>query len=296
MRSDRQREASAGLLFAAPAVGLIAVFYLAPVLFGFVLSLTDFDLYAIGDPSVVRMVGAGNYQRVLTDPEFWAALRHTSFFVFVGGPLSMLVSLGAALLLHDRLVRGRAFFRTVYFAPVVTTLVAVALVWRYLLHPTYGLVDHALGWFGIAPIDWLGDPRSALWGILILSVWKNFGYNMLILIAGLQTIPEELYEAARLDGAGSWQRFRHVTLPSLSPTLLFVGIMTMLGQFQLFSEPYVMTQGGPLRSTVTVILLMYEQGFRWWRMGYANAIAFVLFALMLVATLIQMRLQRGRQA
>lgn len=293
MRSDRRREASAGWMFIAPAVGLIAAFYLLPVLAGFVLSLTDFDLYAIGDPSVVRMVGAGNYQRVLTDAEFWAALRHTLFFVFVGGPLSMLASLGSALLLHEKLVRGRAFFRTVYFAPVVTTLVAVALVWRYLYHPTYGLVDHVLAWFGIAPIDWLGDPRSALWGILILAVWKSFGYNMLILIAGLQSIPEELYEAARLDGAGAWQRFRHVTLPSLGPTLLFVGVMTMLGQFQVFAEPYVMTQGGPLRSTVTVMLLMYEQGFRWWRMGYANAIAFVLFALMLITTLIQMRLQRG---
>lgn len=293
MRSDRQREARAGWLFIAPAVGLIAAFYLLPVLAGFVLSLTDFDLYAIGDPSVVRVVGAENYQRVLTDPEFWAALRHTLFFVFVGGPLSMGVSLAAALLLHDKLVRGRAIFRTVYFAPVVTTLVAVAIVWRYLYHPTYGLVDHALGLVGIAPVDWLGDPRAALWGILILAVWKSFGYNMLILIAGLQTIPEDLYEAARLDGAGAWQQFRHITLPSLGPTLLFVGIMTMLAQFQIFAEPYVMTQGGPLRSTVTVMLLMYEQGFRWWRMGYANAIAFVLFFLMLVATLIQMRLQRG---
>ena len=132
MRSDRRREARAGWMFIAPAVGLIAAFYLLPVLAGFVLSLTDFDLYAIGDPSVVRVVGAENYRRVLTDPEFWAALRHTLFFVFVGGPLSMAASLAAALLLHDRLVRGRAFFRTVYFAPVVTTLVAVALVWRYL--------------------------------------------------------------------------------------------------------------------------------------------------------------------
>lgn len=283
-------------MFIAPAVGLIALFYLLPVLAGFILSLTDFDLYAIGDPSVVRMVGAGNYQRVLSDPEFWAALRHTLFFVLVGGPLSMLASLGSALLLHEKLVRGRAFFRTVYFAPVVTTLVAVALVWRYLYHPTYGLVDHVLGLVGIAPIDWLGDPRSALWGILILAVWKTFGYNMLILIAGLQSIPEELYEAARLDGAGAWQRFRHVTLPSLGPTLMFVGVMTMLGQFQVFAEPYVMTQGGPLRSTVTVMLLMYEQGFRWWRMGYANAIAFVLFALMLITTLIQMRVQRGSKS
>jgi multiple sugar transport system permease protein len=131
--------------------------------------------------------------------------------------------------------------------------------------------------------------------IILLAVWKNFGYNMLILLAGLQSIPEELHEAAHLDGAGAWQRFRNVTLPLLGPTFLFVGITTMIGCFQLFSEPYVMTQGGPLKSTTSLILLMYEQGFRWWRMGYAAAVAFVLFAIMLVVTAIQLRLQGERR-
>src|SRR5439155_19292722 len=175
----------------------------------------------------------------------------------------------AALLLHSQVARFKPFFRTALFAPVVTTLVAVAVIWRYLFNTRYGLLNYALGGIGIHPIDWLGDPRWAMPAIIIFAVWKNFGYNMIILLAGLQSIPEELYEAARLDGAGAWDRFQRITLPGLAPTFLFVSLMTMLGNFQLFSEPYVMTQGGPLKSTTTVVMLMYEQGFRWWRMGLA---------------------------
>jgi multiple sugar transport system permease protein len=148
---------------------------------------------------------------------------------------------------------------------------------------------------GIRGPDWLGDPHWALAAIILMSVWKNFGYNMLIFIAGLQSIPADLYEAAQLDGAGPLLRFRHVTLPMLGPTLLFVAVITMIGYFQLFAEPYVMTQGGPLGSTTSMVLLMYQEGFRWWRMGYAAALAFVLFGVMLVWTLVQARLQRGRR-
>jgi multiple sugar transport system permease protein len=204
----------------------------------------------------------------------------------------VLTSLGAALLLHAKGVRLKGLFRTIYFAPVVTTLVAVAIVWRYLYHPRYGLMNHALGLLGVGPVDWLGDPRWAMPAIILMAVWKNFGHNMLIFTAGLQTIPEELYDAAALDGAGFWQRFRHVTLPGLKPVFVFVGVTTMVGFFQLFAEPYVMTQGGPLRSTTSLILLMYEEGFRWWRMGAASAIALLLFLLTLGFTLIQLRLAR----
>ena len=290
--SGARSQERAAWLFLAPALGLIAVFFVLPVIAGFFLSLTDFDVYAIGRPSVLRFVGPRNYAQVVTDAEFWRALRNTMVYVVLGGTLSVLASLGAALLVNARLARMRGVFRVVFFMPVVTTLVAVAIVWRYLYHPRYGLIDHGLGLLGIPPIDWLGDPRWALLGIVLLSVWKNFGYNMLILVAGLQSIPREHYEAAELDGASGWDRFRHITVPALAPTLLFVGIMTMLGQFQIFAEPYVMTQGGPLRSTVSVVMLMYEQGFRWWRLGLATAIAFVLFAIMLVGTFLQMRVQK----
>jgi multiple sugar transport system permease protein len=291
---SRQRTAAWGFL--APALVLIGVFFFVPVLAGLVLSFTDFDVYAIGSPSTVRFMGLENYRLVLTDPEFWRALRNTLYFVVVGGPLSVLASLGAALLVNAKVARFKGFFRTVYFTPVVTTMVAVAIVFRYLLHPHYGLVNLVLSGLHIGPIDWLGDPHWSMPAIVLLAVWKNFGYNMLIFIAGLQAVPEELYEAAELDGAGGLARFVHVTVPSLAPTFLFVGVLTMIGQFQIFAEPYVMTQGGPLRSTVSVVMLMYEQGFRWWRMGYASAIAFVLFVIMLAATLVQMRLQGGRRS
>jgi multiple sugar transport system permease protein len=259
------------------------------------LSLTDFDLYAIGDPSTARFVGLANYARALGSEEFWNALRVTLVYAFVGAPVSVAISLGAALLVDSRLARWKPFFRAVYFAPVVTTLVAVAIVWRYLYQPQYGLVNAFLGRFGLPPVDWLGDPHWALPAILVLAVWKNFGYNLLIFVAGLQAVPRELHEAAALDGAGGWQRFRHVTLPELAPVSLFVSITTLINYFQLFAEPYVMTQGGPLRSTTSLVLHMYEQGFRWWRLGFAAALAFLLFALILAATLVQLRLQARRE-
>ncbi len=291
--SLERQQSRAAFWFLLPGLGLIGVFFALPVLASLALSLTDFDLYAIADPGNLRARGLGNYRDLLSDPVFWTALRNTFYYVLVGGPLSVLVSLGAALLLNAKLVRFRTLFRTVFFAPVVTTLVAVAIVWRYLYHPRYGPIDQGLQAIGLPAIDWLGDPAWAMPAIIVMSVWKNFGYNMLIFLAGLQNVPEELYEAAHLDGAGAWQRFRHVTLPQLGPTFVFVGITTMIGFFQLFAEPYVMTQGGPLRATTTVVLLMYEQGFRWWRMGYAASIAVVLFAVMLVGTLIQLRARRG---
>jgi multiple sugar transport system permease protein len=197
------------------------------------------------------------------------------------------------MLVNAKLVRAKGLFRTIYFAPFVTTLVAVAIVWRYLYHPEYGLINYALGSVGIGRVDWLGDPRWAMPGIIVMAVWKNFGYNMLIFIAGLQAVPAELYEAAHLDGAGAWRRFVHITVPMLGPTLLFVSLVTMIGYFQLFAEPYVMTQGGPLRSTTSMVLLMYEEGFRWWRMGNAAAVAFVLFVVTLGGMLL-LRLRRER--
>ena len=282
-------------VFLAPALVLIGVFFLLPVTAAFLLSVTDFDLYALADRSVVRFVGLGNYSNLLSNPDFVRALRNTFYFVMVGGPLSIVASLGAALLVSAKLAPYKSFFRTVYFAPVVTTLVAVAVVWRYMLNTRYGLLNYALGGLGIAPVDWLGDPTWAMPAIIIMAVWKNFGYNMVIFVAGLQNIPADLYEAAELDGAKAWHRFRHVTLPMLRPTLLFVSVITLIGYFQLFAEPYVMTQGGPSKSTQSIVLLMYEEGFRWWRMGNAAAIAFVLFAIMLVGTALQLLLRRGEE-
>ena len=278
------KPSTAGWLFAAPALTVIGLFFGLPVVAALALSLTDFDIYALADMGNLRFVGIGNYVNLLQNPLFWKSLGNTLYFVVVGVPLSVAMSLGAALLLHSKLGRLKPFFRTAYFAPVVTTVVAVAVIWRYLFHTKYGIVNWGLSALGIDAIDWLGDPQWAMPTIILFAVWKNFGYNMIIFLAGLQSIPEDLYEAARIDGANTWKQFRHVTVPMLGPVLLLVSILTMAGYFQLFAEPYVMTQGGPLESTKSVLYLMYEEGFKWWNLGNASAVAFLLFVLMVATT------------
>jgi multiple sugar transport system permease protein len=273
--------------FVAPALIVIAVFFFLPVLAGFALSFTDFDIYALADIDNLRFVGFANYLELLRTPLFWKALGNTLYFVGVGVPLSIAASLGAALLLNSKLARFRPFFRVALFAPVVTTLVAVAIVWRYLLHTRSGLINYGLESLGLTPVDWLGDPHWAMPAIILFAVWKNFGFNMVIFLAALQTIPEELYEAARIEGATAPQQLRFITLPALAPTLVLVGTLTMAGYFQLFAEPYVMTQGGPLQSTTSVLYFMYEEGFKWWNLGSASAVAFLLFLLIFAVTMVQ---------
>ena len=284
----------AAWLFLAPALLVLGLFFLLPVIAALALSLTDYDLYALADIRNLRFVALGNYWELLHRPLFWSALGHTLYFVLVGVPLSIVASLGAALLLNSPLARCKPLFRTALFAPVVTTVVAVAVIWRYLFNTKYGLANYALGGLGIHPVDWLGDPRWAMPTIILFAVWKNFGYNMIIFLAALQAIPADLYEAARIDGASPLRQFRHITLPMLGPTLLMVGILTVSGYFQLFAEPFVMTEGGPLQSTTSVLYLMYEEGFKWWNLGRACAIAFLLFALILIVTRTLLRFVRAK--
>ncbi len=285
-------ERRAAWLLVAPALIVIGGFFLVPVLAAFVLSLTDFDLYALADLHNLRFVGFGNYVDILHTPLFWKSLVNTLYFVIVGVPLSIALSLATALLLDSKLARFKGFFRTALFAPVVTTVVAVAVIWRYLLHTRYGLINYVLGLIDIGPIDWLGDPHWSMPSIIVFAVWKNFGYNMVILLAALQSVPGELYEAARIDGASWSQQLRHITLPMLRPALLLVSIITVSGYFQLFAEPYVMTQGDPLQSTVSVLYFMYNEGFKWWSLGRASAIAFLLFVLILGVTSVLLRIGR----
>ena len=278
--------------FVSPALIAVVVFFVVPVVVALGLSFTDFDLYGVADLGNVRFIGVDNYRRLFTTSLFWTSLRNTGFFVVVGGPLSIAVSLGAALLLNARLARAPGVFRTALFAPVVTTVVAVAVIWRYIFHTRYGFLNYVLGWFGIDAVDWLGDPHWSMPAMIVFAVWKNFGYNMIIFVAGLQAIPGDLYEAARLDGARRLQQLRFITLPALAPTMLLVTILTMVGYFQLFAEPYVMTRGGPAQSTTSVLYVMYEEGFKWWNLGFASAVAFVLFAIMLAGTALQLGLAR----
>jgi multiple sugar transport system permease protein len=289
-----KRSALAGWVFAGPALLVIGLFFGLPVFSALLLSVTDFDLYALADLDHLRFVGLDNYLDLLRTPMFWKSLWNTTYFVIVGVPLSIAVSLGAALLLNAPAARCKALFRTALFAPVVTTLVAMAVIWRYLFHTSYGMVNWALGHIGLGPIDWLGDPHWAMPTIMLFAIWKNFGYNMVIFLAGLQGIPQDLYEAARIDGASKWRQFLHITLPMLGPVLLVVGVITVSGYFQLFAEPYVMTRGDPLQSTVSVLYFMFEEGFKWWNLGRASAVAFLLFLIILAVTTLMLRFGRKK--
>lgn len=286
----------AALAFLAPGLLLILVTFVLPSVASLFLSATDFDLYSIASAANLRVVWLRNYIALAHDPLFWDALRNTLYFVFVGGPLAVAVSLGVALLLDSHLVRFKVFFRTVFFAPVVTTLVAVAVIWKYLYAPDVGLINVGLHRLGLPQVDWLGSTHWAMPALILMSVWRNFGYNMIIFLAGLQAVPVELHDAAVVDGAGPWQRFWHVTLPTLAPTFLFVSITTMIGYLQLFAEPYVMTQGGPLHATTSLVLYMFNQGFEWWHVGFAAAIAFVVFILTLIGAALQLRVRQATEA
>ena len=289
-------ERRAAVLFIAPALTIILLFFLIPAAASLLLSLTDFDIYALASVHNIRFVALRNYGELLRNPLFWKALFNTLYYTVVGGPLTLTVSLATALLVNAKAAKWKGLWRTVYFAPIVTSIVAVAVVWKYLYHPRFGLLNRGLSHLGIPAIDWLGDPHWAMPALILLSVWKNFGYNMIIFVAALQSIPEELYEAARIDGASAWRQFRHVTLPMLAPITALVSILTTAGYFQLFAEPYVMTQGGPLQSTTSVLYFMYEEGFKWWNLGFASAIAFILFVLMFAVTMLQLYVAWLREA
>jgi multiple sugar transport system permease protein len=288
----RAAEKRAGWAMSGPALAAICLFFFIPVLSSLILSFTDFDIYALADLANLRFVGFDNYSRLIGNPLFWQAMGNTIWFVIFGVPLIVAASLAAAMLVNARTLKWRPVWRVALFAPFVTTLVATAVVWNYLLHTRYGLINYGLGQLGIPPIDWLGNPRTSLPAILLFVAWKTFGYNMIIFLAALQAVPRDLEDAARVDGANAWMRFRHVTLPAIAPTVLLVSILTVAGMFQLFAEPYVMTQGGPARSTVTVLYFMYEEGFKWWNLGSGAAVAFILFLCILAITMVQLRVAR----
>ncbi len=282
----------AGLAFSAPVLVLILAVLVVPTLGALALSLTDFDIYALASLRNLRFVGLANYADLLVNPLFWRAALNTLVFAALGVPAAIGASLAAALALNAATVRWKPVWRIMLFAPYVTTLVASAVVWRYLLNTRTGLLNSVFSLVGLAPVDWLGDPRTSIPAVLIFVTWKVFGYNMIVFTAALAAVPQELREAARLDGAGAWMRFRHVTLPAIGPTLLLAVVLSVANFLQIFTEPYVMTHGGPAGSTVTILYFMFEQGFEWWSLGSASAVAMLLFIAILAVTLIQARLGR----
>jgi multiple sugar transport system permease protein len=290
-RAIRRRRALVAWGFALPFMVLFLVFMAGPVLGSFLMSFTDLRSTDLQTPLAVEPVGLDNYARLLSDQVFHQAAFNTAYFVLVGIPLTMALALAAAVGLNSGIRRFSTFFRVGYYLPVVTSIVAVAVVWRFLLQPDYGVVNTVLGWVGIDGPDWLSSTTWAMPSLIVMAAWRNLGYLMVIFLAGLQTIPEHLYEAAELDGAGAWARFRHVTVPLLRPTLLFGAVITGIGYLQFFEEPFVMTQGGPLNSTLSVSYAIYNQ-FGFGNYSYAAAMGYVLFVAVVALTAVQFRLLR----
>lgn len=286
-----------GYLFLVPALFLYLLVDLYPLLWAFQLSLQRYSIFAPPE-----FVGLENYHRMLQDPLFWKSLRNTLIWTTVVVPCIILISLPLAILLDAPWLRFKTFFRTVYFLPVVTSMVAAAFVWRWLFEPTFGVVNFLLGLLGLPRPGWLSDPALALPAVMVVGVWKQIGQAMVLFLAGLQTIPREYVEAAKIDGASTWQLFRYVTLPLLNPTLVFVSVILVINAFRVFTIPYVMSSGGlqfrapggPLDATRVYVLHIYDLGFRQFDLGYASANAMVLLLMVVLVTLVQMRFLEKR--
>ena len=288
------RQHLTGWGFALPFVIIFLVFMAGPIVASLMLSFTDFGLRDLRNPLGTNFIGLDNYIELAGDKTFRTALANTAYFVVVGVPLTLGLGLAVALALDRGIRRFRTVYRVGFYLPVVTSIVAIAVVWRFVLNPDYGLLNMALGAIGIQGPDWLASPVLAMPSLIVMAAWRNLGFAMVLFLAGLQTIPAQLYEAAAIDGAGRWAAFRSVTLPLLRPTLLFALVITTIGYLQVFEEPFVMTDGGPLDRTLSISMFMYEEGFEFFHQGYAAAIAWVLFLLVAIVAVVQFRLLRSQ--
>ncbi len=282
-----------GYIFTIYPVVILLVFMFFPIIYSLLLSFTDANIKTITSFFNFHFVGFANYVKLFKDEIFWKSFFNTFYFVLVGGPLTILAALFSALLLNKSIVKAKSLFRTIYFLPVVTTIVAIAVVWRMLYEPRLGLINWVLSLVSIQGPDWLNSTVFAMPAIIVMASWKGFGINMLILVAGLQAIPRELYEASQIDGADKFQQFLYITLPSLKPVLLTVTVMVTIGYLQVFGEPYIMTQGGPLHSTITMTMMIYNNGFKFFNLGYASTIAYILFALIAFMSFVQVKFLRS---
>lgn len=279
------REHINAYLFLLPALVIIGIFSLIPIVSSFVLSFCKWRI--LGNP---EFCGFKNYISVFTDPVFWIALKNTLYYSFVTVPAGLVLALGSALLLNQKL-KGRVFFRGVIFFPVTISMVVIALIWGWMFSEHYGIVNNILETLGITPRNWMANPKTSFPIIMLMSIWKGFGYGMVIYLAALQTIPEQYYEAAVIDGANPIQKFLHITLPLLNPTTLFVLVIAFIGSFQVFDQVYIMTGGGPGYSTTVLVSYIYDEAYGGrFRMGRASAIAYILFCLLLLFTLLQLKL------
>lgn len=285
-RSWVYKQHYAAYFFVLPSLLFLFIFVIYPIFSAFYLS---FHKYTLLEPPAWR--GFDNYAALLDDPRFGKALVNTFLFAMMTVPLGTVLSLFLAALINQKL-RGIVIFRTAYYLPVVTSFVAVSFIWLWLYEPQFGVFNQVLEAVGLPRLSWLRDPSTALLSIALLSIWKSVGYNMVIYLAGLQGIPDYLHEAAEIDGASAIQRFRYITVPMLSPTTFFVFVVYFIGALQMFVQAWVLTQGGPLDSTLTVVYLIYQNGFEFLKMGYASAMSVVLFVVIAAVTYINTRIVR----
>ena len=290
--TGRLRRTLTGWGFAFPFAVLFLLFTAGPVLASLVMSFTDIRSADLRDPLAVELEGFGNYTRLFSDELFLRSSLNTAIFVVIGVPLTMAAALAVAVGLNAGVTKFRTMFRVGYYLPVVTSIVAIAVVWRFLLQPDTGLLNNLLRLVGIDGPNWLNDTKLALPSLIVMATWRNLGFGMVIFLAGLQAIPQDLYEAGRIDGAGRWSQFRYITLPVLRPTLLFVAVITTIGYVQFFEEPFVMTQGGPLDSTLSLAYHTYNQ-FGFGNYGYASAMSYVLFLVVVLLSIVWFRLLRA---
>lgn len=279
---------SSALAFLSPTLIVLSAFVFFPVVFSFYLSFHTWNMFS----STETFVGLGNYSSIVQNPEFWSVLKNTAVYTLGTVPLNMVISLGIAFFLNKKLA-GRKLLRTAFFAPVIMSSVAAAVIWRWVYEPSFGLLNYFLALVGIPAVNWLNNPTSAMFALIVMGVWKTFGFNMVLFSAGLQGIPDHYYEAAQIDGAGRWRQFWNITVPLLSPTTFFVLVMSVIGSFQVFDTVYVLTSGGPLNSTKVLVFYLYEQAFKFFDMGYASAVAYLLFAIVFILTLLQIKYLRG---
>jgi len=285
-------QSRAAWVLALPFMLLFAVFTAGPVISSLYFSVTDIKSRDLRSPFAVAFVGLQNYAHVFADDRFRQAAFNTAYFVVIGVPLTLGIALAAALALNTGITKFRTMFRVGYYTPVVTSIVAVAVVWRFLLREDVGLVNTVLHWVGVQGPDWLGSTTWAMPSLIVMASWRNFGTGMIIFLAGLQSVPVMLHEAAAIDGASSWQRFRYITVPLLRPTILFLTVTTGIGYLQFFEEPFVMTAGGPLDSTVSMSMFTYQQ-FGFGNYGFASATSYVLFVIIVCLTAVQFRFLRS---
>lgn len=287
--SYKKGDGLTAFIFLSPTVIIFAAFILFPVFFSFYLSFQKWNMF--NNDAVY--VGLDNYKRMFQSAEFWQVLGNTAIYTFGTVPLNMIFSLTIAYWLNKKLI-GKKFLRTAFFAPVVISPVAAALIWRWLYDPNYGVINYIVSLLGFDPVNWLNEPTAAMFALIVMGVWKTFGINMVLFSAGLQGIPDSYYEAAMMDGAGKWSKFWNITIPMLGPTTFFIMIMSMISSFQVFDIVYILTSGGPLGSTKVIVFYVYEYAFKFFEMGYASAISYMLFFLLLVLTMLQIKYMQKR--